>query len=328
MRYAYQPLPGEPNQLCNIIAASIIDEYERRDTTTAIRCSVNGGHGALFVSGQVLSQADFDVTALVKRVLSSNDIHEGIEPFIAIEPIASENVGTARQACDKPVVAFGYATKETPEFLPLPVVIARNVAKWLSEKRQNDPEWFWLGASGWVTCGSKDSAPDQLMIKIDHGNQEIALARRAIINSLVKEGITNIKNVEINPLGESKSENLVKSLGQSSTLSQAYGNFLPAVANFSGKQSWHAEVLGRVIARDLAIELLKNNKSQAIMTRLLYTPGQTKPAQIWCKDERGNDLSSQIHITDLDLENAKSEKALSGKLTEMLRWGLQESSAL
>ena len=323
MRYAYQPLPGEPNQLCDILAASIIDEYEKRDPNTIIKCSVNGGHGALFVSGQVLSQADFDVSALIKRVLSAHDIHEGIEPFIALEPVASDNVGLVRQVCDKPVMAFGYATKETEELLPAPVTLARRVANWLSEKRQNDPEWFWLGLSGWVVCGAEGVDPNRLIIQIDHGNQELTLARRAIINSLSKEGVVDISNVDVNPLGPSKIQNLAKSVGSSGRSSQSYGTNLPSNTSISSQQSWHADTLGQIMARKVAVDILnKNSKSQAVMVRLFYVPGETKPKQIWIKDEHGNDLASLVSISELDLENIKSAVNVSGKISELLQKGL------
>ena len=83
-------LPGHPDAACDMVAEAIVDEYMRRDPDTRIALSVIGGRGALFVAGDVISAADFDVAQIIQRTLGTIGIGTELEPFVSLEPVVGE----------------------------------------------------------------------------------------------------------------------------------------------------------------------------------------------------------------------------------------------
>ena len=138
MRTARIKLPGHPDKACDLVAEAIVDEYLRRDPATRIELSVTGGHGALFISGDVASEADFDVAALVNRTLGSIGVMDEMEPFVSLERVVAEQLPAFASGPELPVIVTGYATSETPERIPSPVLFAKRIAKRLQDLREHD----------------------------------------------------------------------------------------------------------------------------------------------------------------------------------------------
>src|SRR5579859_6780199 len=118
MRSARIKLPGHPDSVCDIVAEALVDEYLRRDPQTRIDVSVSGGHGALFIAGDVASSADFDAAALVSRTLGSLGVMDEVEPFVSLEAVVAEQLPSFSCGAELPVTVVGYATSETPELVP------------------------------------------------------------------------------------------------------------------------------------------------------------------------------------------------------------------
>lgn len=293
MRLARAPLIGEPNSLCDFLTAGIAEEYLRRDPNSRIRCSVSGGRGALFVTGEYVSEADFDISLLVRRLLGTCGVYDDFEIFVSLEPAVGESVGRLRQSCESPILINGYATKETPDYLPGPVALSKKIAGLLDDKRRHDPDWFWLGASGDVSVMSKNTQELEVIISVDHGTQPLDQVRNLLSRMVDDLKADRDIKVKINPLGARENTGLGFSMGKSGGLYFPYGYSLPATA-YSGAD-WHAsEVYGLFLARFLAIQTLKQSSSQAVMLELLFLPGDVLPVMIKARDERGRDLSKSI----------------------------------
>lgn len=323
MRFAYQPLPGEPDQLCNLVAAGIIDEYLRRDPEARIKCLVNGGHGALFVSGEVLSSQDFDVGQLVMRILGMNGVFQGIEPFVALEPVPSSLVEKFRMPSTEPVLVSGYATREDKSFCPKPVRVARDLARMLFEKRTGDPAWFWMGTAGSVTVQSDKKPIDQIIIQVDHGTQDLESVREQIKRELVNWPEAQGVRIKINPVGPRERTDLEFSMGHSHAVTFPYGSALPICQHTDA--DWHnARVAGQMLARWLARKVLEQSESKAVLVRLNYGPGDLEPEAVDIKDEKGRDLSHLIKGVDLNLERTTTKWRRPGLISDIVRWGLTD----
>ncbi|MDF1497211.1 MAG: S-adenosylmethionine synthetase N-terminal domain-containing protein [Patescibacteria group bacterium] len=322
MQSGYCPFLAEPNKLCDIIAAGIVDEYLKRDPDSRVHISVSGGHGALFVAGELQSTADFDVSASVRRILGKYGIPEGLEPFIALEKIPSERIMHARQACIDPVTAFGYATKESESQIPLVQHLANKIAQTLEDKRAEDPEWFWMSRVGGVTVTRGGSKDLEITIRIDHGTQDLGSVRQEITKVIESQNLVESYKLHINPLGASDYHNLNTAIGQSGLCAQPYGSALPCIPNSSG-YDWHkAKVIAPIIARNIAKRILKSSDSKAIMVRLVYMPGEDEPAQIWIRNEAGRDLSSKTEGMELHLQKAMDTWKQSDLMTQIAIHGI------
>ncbi len=318
MRTATVRLPGAPDQACDVVAEAIVDEFMRRDPASRLRLNVVGGRGAMFVSGDILSQADFDVSALVKRTLGSIGVTDDIEPFVSLEPVASERTATFRLPTELPLTVTGYATSETELFLPATVVLARRIAQTLHQTREQDPEWFWMGPDSEVTVIAKQTAPTKVMITVEHGNEELSSVQRRVAER-VREIVADIP-LAVNPTGPRVQRGLACATGASGRAPFVYGSFLPALPNFIGRDPGSVEKAGAWLTRAAAVACVRAGAKSALV-QATYLPEEMKPCVISARDERGRDLSATIPLESLSLDRVMNEWWKAGMDFETAAWG-------
>ena len=59
---------GHPDKVCDQIADALLDEYLRRDTQARTAIEILGGHGVVFVGGEIATDAEIDVERVVRNV--------------------------------------------------------------------------------------------------------------------------------------------------------------------------------------------------------------------------------------------------------------------
>lgn len=280
--------PGHPDFLCDLIAATIAQEYLSRDPAASLDIRVMGGRGALFVVGELASQADFDVSAVIRRVVAESGVLEEIEPFISIEPMGSAWAMSPRTR--EVWTSIGYATNETPERLPRVMARARLLAQAMEHERIANPDWFWLGTDYevWV---EEEGKVLLITIRASHVDTvpvaEVRDRMRGALQPLVPE-----QAIRVNLAGEECQAGLAKRVGSSgrtSSLDQ-YGSLLPASAVGMGRQIRHPANAGQWAARALARELVGAKRGQAVQVRVHWRPLDTRPAQVVVRNERGENL--------------------------------------
>jgi S-adenosylmethionine synthetase len=325
MRLARTCSPGHPDRACDLIAESIIDEYLRRDPLSAIRLHVCGGRGALFVSGVVSSSADFDVGALASRVVLSLGVRNAIEPFVSIESVPGSFLLEATRT-GRPIAVLGYATRETEERIPTPVLLSRNVAKKLEDLRQYDGEWFWLDSAFDVAVEERADLSMEVYLTVAHGEQEIKDVR-----SRIKETISAIHpwlNIHINEFGPLRSAGLDLDVGSSGILDDAYGNVFPLPSVTIGCDPSNPRKFGNWLARGLACQALERTEdARAVLVRGVYAPGDKTPSEFEVRDEKGRSLIQEGDAESMSYAYLKSVLR-PGLSTEAAHWGFSGEKQL
>lgn len=143
---------GHPDKLCDLIADSILDACLRKDKTSRVACEVMATKGKIIVAGEITSSSKVDIRFIVKNVLrevgynpwnftvfvfvhnQSADIAAGVDASIEKrnginDPYGS--VGAGNQG-----TVYGYATNETRENLPLPLVLSHRIVKRIDDCRK------------------------------------------------------------------------------------------------------------------------------------------------------------------------------------------------
>lgn len=318
MRSARVRLPGHPDQACDLVAESIVDEYLRRDPEARIRLSVSGGRGALFVSGDVKSTADFDVSAVVRRALGSCGVMAEMEPFISLDPVTADHASVFQHGSPAPVSVFGYATSETPGMIPTTVMLAHAVGKALDDQRQTNDKMFWLGPDADVFVHANATEPTMVSVQVEHGIEGIDRVRSAL-TQLVQEiapGIT----VRINDLGPCEARGLARVMGASGKLSSPYGSAMPAMPSYAGLDPRQAEKGGSWLLRSAARSLVARG-ARAAFVQATYMPGEQLPVHVSARDERGKDISDGIPRETLSLRRVMQEWWRPNLATDASRWG-------
>lgn len=293
--------PGHPDQVCDLVAAAIVEEYERRDPDAKLHVRVMGGHGALFVAGEVASQADFDVSSTVRRVLGACGVREDVEPFIALEPMVP---GWACEAGARDgAVVVGYATKETVERSPTYVVLAERVARLIEAKRSQDEDWFWLD-SDYEVVVERVEQKHVTVIRAGHADgRPLSEVRAAIHRLLTDAGVQG--PIRINPAGEEIRVGLAHRVGASAraTMGQGMGSLIPSTSSGAGLHTRHPSNIGTWLARAAARECIRREQGDAVLITVSWLPMEARPHHIRIRNERGDDLGQAIKPEFFDLKH-------------------------
>ncbi|WP_213818799.1 methionine adenosyltransferase [Garciella nitratireducens] len=143
---------GHPDKLCDIIADSILEACLRKDKASRVACEVMATKGKIIVAGEISCSEKIDIRSIVKNVLKelgynplkfliyvyvhnqSSDIAAGVNTALEARNGINEQYGSIG-AGDQGTM-YGYATKETREMLPLPLVLSHRIVKKLDEARK------------------------------------------------------------------------------------------------------------------------------------------------------------------------------------------------
>ena len=144
---------GHPDKLCDLIADSVLDACLEKDMNSRVACEVMATKGKIIVAGEITCSGRIDIPKIVRRVLrkvgydpkaykvavfvqkQSLDIATGVSYSLEARDGQKDlynQIGAGDQG-----TAYGYATNETKEALPLPLVLAHQIVKRLDECRQN-----------------------------------------------------------------------------------------------------------------------------------------------------------------------------------------------
>lgn len=306
-RTAESVSPKHPDKICDQISDAILDAHLQQDPTARVAIDVAGGHEKVFVTGEVNSRAtDIDVTAIVKRLAGDAAV---IEHIAAQSPEIAQGVDTGG-AGDQGIMV-GYACDETPELLPLEVVLARQLNQFLYER------WPFDGKTQ-VTL--KDGAVHSVVASFQHAPQ-------AELQSAVGEWLGNIQaphdvDVHANPAGDWDIGGFDADAGLTGRklVVDNYGPRIPIGGGaFSGKDPSKVDRSAAYMARKIAVDYLRQRGAREVFVRLAYAIGYDQALEatviIDGVEERveGYDLTPNGIIATLDLRRPIYE--------ETARWG-------
>lgn len=321
-RTAESVSPKHPDKLCDQISDAILDAYLTHDPYARVAVDVAGGHGALFITGEVTAQAPaIDIPAIVSRIVgvqANGEPYEIIERLAAQSPEIANGVDTGG-AGDQGIMV-GYATSETPEFLPLEYVLARSLNQFLYKL------WPYDGKTQ-VTL--LDDAITTIVASFQHAPKaelEAAIREWArtqpYLSPYFVKGRNDNPTIHANPAGDWNIGGFDADAGLTGR-KLAVDNYGPRVplggGAYSGKDGTKVDRSGAYIARKIAIDYLKRYEAREVYVYLAYAIGYPQPVEATA-------IVDGVHkvIKDYDLTPAGIIEALKlreGGFEKRAQWG-------
>ena len=294
---------GHPDKLCDLISDTILDEYLKLDETSRVACEVAAGKNTIFVTGEITSKKEIDIEKVVRKTIKkigyfgNTDIdYKTCEIILNISTqspdIALGSNDDVGGAGDQGMM-FGYACKETKEYMPLGITLAHKLTKQLEQTRKKGIIKN-IGADGksQVTIEYENEEIkriDTILISIQHHNnkklqelkQEI---KKEVIDKVVpKDLIDKDTKILINPTGRFV---IGGPLGDSGLTGRkiivdTYGGYAKHGGGaFSGKDGTKVDRSGAYMARWIAKNIVANGYATKCEIQLSYAIGVKEPVSI------------------------------------------------
>lgn len=316
-RTAESVSPKHPDKLCDQISDAILDAYLAKDPDARVAAETCGGHGVVFVTGEITSTAeDINIEEIVKRLAGENtEVHTKI---VKQSPEIAQGVDTGG-AGDQGIM-IGYACDETDELLPREVVLSRRLNQYIYDKHPYDGKTQ-------VTI-APDGTIDSIVASFQNVPKEEL--EKLVREYIEKEGLTGRLELHMNPAGDWNQGGFDADTGLTGR-KLIVDNYGPRVAIgggcYSGKDPSKVDRSAAYMARKIAVDYLRKRKAHEVLVRLAYAIGKAEPLEktviVDGKPEEieGYDLTPRGIIKFLDLKRPIYEQtARYGHYGEGFDW--------
>ena len=300
-------MKGHPDKLCDLISDSILDACLKEDDLSRVAVETMATKGHIIVAGEITSKATIDYKEVVDKVLKdvgytenfdidvyihtqSSDIASGVDTALETrnELLPSDELGAGDQG-----TVFGYATNETEELMPLPLVLSHRICKTIDEKIK-DGKLVGFGPDGkcQVTIeylGDKPVRVDCIIISVQHSADK---RMDELIKEIHEEVITPVfeefplderTKIFINPSGRFVEGGPSADTGQTGRkiIVDTYGGFASRGGGaFSGKDPTKVDRSAAYMARLIARTIVKAGIARKCQVAISYAIGKAYPTAI------------------------------------------------
>ena len=299
--------PGHPDKMCDQISDGILDKFLEQDKSSHVACESFISQNNLIIGGEIKSNAKVNIEEVAKNVIKdigydnvaygldynsmnifsmlhkqSNDIDMGVS-------------GKEEQGAGDQGMMFGFACKETPELMPMPIVLAHKLMKEATHYRKSYHTCFGPDAKSQVTIkydGNKPVHIDTVVISQQHDEDVELSDLKAIVKQNVIEPVLNGYDIYddktkilINPTGRFVLGGPVGDTGLTGRkiIVDTYGGMgRHGGGCFSGKDPSKVDRSAAYMARYIAKNIVAADLAERCEIQLAYAIGVAEPVSIRC----------------------------------------------
>lgn len=298
---------GHPDKIADQIADAMLDECLTQDLYSRVACEVFVNVGLVLVAGQITTKGYVNVDQLVRQVVKDIGYIQPEYGFnyqtcavltSIIEQSSDISLGVAKESKDQfgagdQGMMSGYATNETPEYMPTPILLAHRLARKLAEIRK-DGTLAYLRPDGktQVTVEYQNDKPkrlDSVVVSCQHdpGVSLVNLRediKQTVIQPICNELLDRETRFYINNTGRFVIGGPMADSGMTGrkNISDTYGGVCGHGGGaFSGKDPTKVDKSASYGARWVAKNVVAAGLAERCEIQIAYVIAGTEPLSVW-----------------------------------------------
>jgi S-adenosylmethionine synthetase len=315
---------GHPDKIADQISDAILDAILEQDPEGRVACETLVTTGLAIVAGEITTKAKVNYKKIVRETIEEigyTDANFGYDckTLCVIDAIGTQSpdiaMGVDTGGAGDQGLMFGFACDETPELMPLPIQLAHNLTKRLSQaRRSGEIEYLRPDGKSQVTVEYRDGKPyrvEAVVVSVQHAdnvsNEQI---KHDILEKVIKPTIPahlldERTKYHINPTGRFVIGGPMGDAGLTGRkiIVDTYGGYAPHGGGaFSGKDPTKVDRSGAYMARYIAKNIVAAKLAQKCTIQLAYAIGIAEPVSVLV-DSHGTGVISDEELSTLVREN-------------------------
>ena len=318
---------GHPDKVSDRISDSVLDAMLDQDPTSRVACETLVTTGLAVVAGEITSKAIVDIPSVVRqaiREIGYTDPSIGFDAdncavMVTLDkqsPDISQGVtaGTGlhqEQGAGDQGIMFGFACRETPELMPMPIHLAHAITNQLAKLRQNKKlPWLRPDGKSQVTVEYENNKPKRIHTVVVATQHDEAISHRKLTKEIIQKVVLPVlpkrlvdKDTiyHINPTGRfvvGGPKGDCGLTGRKIIVDTYGGRGSHGGGAFSGKDPTKVDRTASYMARYIAKNIVAAGLADACELQLSYAIGVAEPISVLV-DAEGTAKIPESKISDL-----------------------------
>ncbi len=314
---------GHPDKIADHVSDAILDAILEQDPAARVACETLVTTGLAVVAGEITTTATVNYKQIIRDTIHEigyNDASYGydantcsvIDAIGTQSPDISQGVDTGG-AGDQGLM-FGYACNETPELMPMPIQMAHNLTRRLSQVRRDGTiPYLRPDGKSQVSIEYRDGRPfrvEAVVLSTQTADVDIDTIRKDVMEHVIKpvipaELLDDDTKYHINPTGRFVVGGPMGDAGVTGRkiIVDTYGGYAPHGGGaFSGKDPTKVDRSAAYMARYIAKNVVAGGLADKCTVQLAYAIGVAEPVSVLI-DTHGTGTIDDERISDIVREN-------------------------
>jgi S-adenosylmethionine synthetase len=294
---------GHPDKIADQVSDAILDECFKQDPYSRVACETLTATGLVVIAGEITTKAYVDFQSVVRGVVASIGYDNALYGFdsntcAVISSINKQSgdiaMGVDTGGAGDQGMMFGYASNETPELMPMPILLAHRLCQKLSEVRKNGTlPYLRPDGKSQVTveydANHKPFRVDAVVVSTQHSetvsNEELHadILKHVIQSVLPAEMLDEDTKYHINPTGRFVIGGPMGDTGLTGRkiIVDTYGGMgRHGGGAFSGKDPTKVDRSAAYMARYIAKNIVAAGLADRCEVQLAYAIGVAEPVSV------------------------------------------------
>ena len=315
---------GHPDKIADQISDAILDAILEQDPTARVACETLVTTGLAVVAGEITTTAKVNYKQIIRDTIDEIGYNNALYGYDSNTCSVIDAIGTQSPDIAQGVdtggagdqgLMFGFACDETSELMPLPIQLAHNLTRRLSDARRSG-ELSYLRPDGksQVTVEYRDGKPfrvDAVVISTQHAEEVTNETLRAdILEKVIKatvpaELLDENTKFHINPTGRFVVGGPMGDAGVTGRkiIVDTYGGYAPHGGGaFSGKDPTKVDRSAAYMARYIAKNIVAAGIAEKCTVQLAYAIGVAEPVSVFV-DTHGTGKVDETKLSEAVRKN-------------------------